>query len=291
MSLSVHRNMFCHIALLSSLWYDEEKILFSERWRAFPPMIMTISSSSSTIDHHHHHLTNAVSSSNSSQGVTATYCSIDGPGPPLNCCLGSTDANLTRCYTPQHTCEIPNGRISAVYAQQHQQPPLKQFVVTDNNIQYYPDNYASLPQCFTNANYAAAVNVYNNEYHREDATTVPFIGENALTVIESSNRSSDRPASPVSISTTDGVVAPCGGHCRTFEKFCHYFLLVSFLVLEINSPLILYSTITTLGMHFACMFFGSWNIQMRAKLIKWWSLPWKHARQNLHILHHIKIRT
>lgn len=42
-----------------------------------------------------------------------------------------------------------------------------------------------------------------------------------------SRTSSDRPMTPISLSTTDGIVDPCGGHCRTFERCCHYLLQVS----------------------------------------------------------------
>lgn len=144
-----------------------------------------------------------VPSSNSSQGRAPTYCTLSGPGPPM------------------YSDNVSEQRLKYY----HTQPDTKSLTIPrQKSHQLYSGYLERVPSVRMNPV------VLPKDHHQ---TSTKFF-DRATFIMNSgcstSRTSSDRPMTPVSLSTTDGVVDPCGGHCKTFERCCHYLLQAIFII-------------------------------------------------------------
>ncbi|XKL68642.1 hypothetical protein PGB90_006411 [Kerria lacca] len=141
-----------------------------------------------------------VFSSNSLQRERLPFSrTLSGPGPPRY--RESVVETHTKCYPQNH-------------AKSMTMPHLKGPKMYSSYVQRVPPARVNI----------TAVPVTNSRPLLFDHVSAVNSG------CSTSRTSSDRPITPVSLSTTDGIVDPCGGHCRTFERCCHHLLQILFAI-------------------------------------------------------------
>lgn len=141
--------------------------------------------------------TNTISSTNSLQSRVPAFCTVSGPGPPIY--QGNASEQQLRC-SPMQLANVRSMTMPRLPGQK-----------------LYPAYVERAPSVRTNPTSVPRTRTPKYFDH------VSGLNSGCST----SRTSSDRPITPVSLSTTDGIVDPCGGHCRTFERCCRYLLQVS----------------------------------------------------------------
>lgn len=175
-----------------------------------------------------HQLSGGNGSSHSSQSRGSIYRTLSGPGPPPYAIDNVSEVLHQQPH--RHYYQRAQWTAHGTYSGSVTMPRLKnQKVYTapyGNHVGTAPSPIVVAPSCRSSVSaLAAGSNGAAIHKHRPkfcDPISAVHSG------CSTSRTSSDRPATPHSLSTTDGIIDPCGGHCKTFERCCHYLLQVSF---------------------------------------------------------------